>query len=179
MTYQLENVRVLIVEDNQPMLEIITYLLKAYGVKEVLRARDGEEGFKIFCREDPDFAIVDWMMQPVDGISFTKMVRRDSSSPNPYCPIILISGFSEKQRVTTARDAGVTEFLVKPFTARDLYKRVVQIVERPRQFVRSPDFFGPDRRRKRDPNFEGERKRTDDVREPDKPRFNPEDIDFR
>ena len=62
------------------------------------------------------------------------------------------------------RDAGVTEFLVKPFNARDLYRRIVQIIERPRQFVRSEDFFGPDRRRKRESNYAGPRRREEDDR---------------
>src|SRR5690606_23036594 len=96
--------------------------------------------------------IADWMMKPMNGIAFTERVRTDKKSPNPYVPIILMTGFSERRRVIEARDAGVTEFLVKPFTARDLYKRIVQVIERPRQFVRAENFFGPDRRRKRDRN---------------------------
>ena len=70
-------------------------------------------------------------------------MRTDPASPNRYVPIILMTGFSERRRVMQARDAGVTEFLVKPFTARDLYKRLAQVIERPRQFVRSAEFFGP------------------------------------
>src|SRR5690606_14043240 len=99
-----------------------------------------------FCEINPDIVIADWMMKPMDGISFARMVRNDPRSPNAYVPIILMTGFSERRRVLQARDAGVTEFLVKPFNARDLYKRIAQVIERPRQFVRSEDFFGPDRR---------------------------------
>jgi two-component system chemotaxis response regulator CheY len=58
-----------------------------------------------------------------------------------------MTGFSEKNRVIEARDAGVTEFLVKPFNTRDLYSRMLQIIEKPRQFVRADQYFGPDRRR--------------------------------
>ena len=103
------------------------------------------------------------MMHPTDGITLTKKLRNEPSSPNQYIPIILMTGFSEKKRVVQARDAGVTEFLVKPFTARDLYKRLAQIIERPRQFVRSEEFFGPDRRRKVDPVFNGPFKRESDI----------------
>jgi two-component system chemotaxis response regulator CheY len=66
-----------------------------------------------------------------------------------------------------ARDAGVTEFLVKPFTARDLYRRLYQIIERPRQFVRSEDFFGPDRRRKGAADYQGPLRRDTDVQADD------------
>lgn len=105
-------------------------------------------------------------MKPMDGISFTRIVRNDPASPNPYVPVILMTGFSEKRRVLQARDAGVTEFLVKPFNAHDLYKRIVQVIERPRQFVRAEDFFGPDRRRKKTPGFLGPFRRDTDE-EPD------------
>lgn len=145
------------------MLEICRTLLLTFGVGEVLTAKNGEEGFKIACKENPDIIIADWMMEPTDGITMTRKVRNDSFSPNHYVPIILMTGFSEKKRVVQARDAGVTEFLVKPFTARDLYKRIAQIIERPRQFVRSEEFFGPDRRRKADPIYKGPFKRDSDI----------------
>lgn len=150
MTYQLHRISILVVEDNLPMLEIAKSLLLTFGVGHVIGAHDGEIGFKRFCEYNPDIVIADWMMKPMDGISFTRLIRNDPQSPNPYVPVILMTGFSERRRVLQARDAGVTEFLVKPFNARDLYKRIAQVIERPRQFVRSGDFFGPDRRRSRD-----------------------------
>ncbi len=155
MAYQFNAISVLIVEDNQPMLDITRALLGTFGVGKIIGAANGEVGYKKFCAHNPDIVISDWMMKPMDGISFTRIVRNDSASPNPYVPIILMTGFSEKRRVLQARDAGVTEFLVKPFNAHDLYKRIVQVIERPRQFVKAEDFFGPDRRRKRTPGYLG------------------------
>ncbi len=164
MTYQFQKITVLIVEDNQPMLDITRALLNVFGVGQVIGAAHGDAGYKKFCEYNPDLVIADWMMKPMDGISFTRLVRNDAASPNPYVPIILMTGFSEKRRVLQARDAGVTEFLAKPFSARDLYKRLVQVIERPRQFVRSPDFFGPDRRRRRaTSDFTGPFRRENDT----------------
>jgi len=163
MSYKFDKIRVLVVEDNIPMLEICKSLLLTFGVGEVLSAKNGVDGFDIFCKENPDIVLADWMMQPMDGISLTRRVRNDPASPNQYVPVILMTGFSEKKRVVQARDSGVTEFLVKPFTAKDLYKRIAQIIERPRQFVRSEDFFGPDRRRKAVVNFDGPYKRESDA----------------
>lgn len=168
MAYQFHRISVLVVEDNQPMLEITKSLLVTFGVGHVIGAQNGEVGFKRFCEYDNDIIIADWMMRPMDGISFTRFVRNDPKSPNPYVPVILMTGFSEKRRVLQARDAGVTEFLVKPFNARDLYRRLVQVIERPRQFVRAPDFFGPDRRRKRERGqYEGPFRRDSDMQNPD------------
>lgn len=163
MAYQMHKISVLIVEDNLPMLEITKSLLLAFGIGHVITAQNGEIGFKRFCELNPDMVIADWMMKPVDGISLTRIIRNDPKSPNPYVPVILMTGFSEKRRVFQARDAGVTEFLVKPFNARDLYKRLVQVIERPRQFVKATDFFGPDRRRRSSGPYEGPMRRENDL----------------
>lgn len=74
----------------------------------------------------------------------------------------MMTGFSSKLRVEGARDNGITEFLVKPFTAQDLYARVFQIIEKPRKFVDTGEFFGPDRRRKSGKGYEGPRRRDED-----------------
>ena len=70
-----------------------------------------------------------------------------------------MTAFSSVKRVAIARDSGITEFLRKPFTAEALYKRIEAIVEKPRPFVLSDNFTGPDRRRKADKDFKGTDKR--------------------
>ena len=144
------------------MVELTRSILETFGVVDVDSAKDGQEGFKLFCEKNHDLVIADWMMRPMDGISLTRLIRNDPRSPNQFVPVILMTGFSEKRRVVQARDAGVTEFLVKPFNARDLYRRIAQIIERPRQFVRSEDFFGPDRRRVEKGEYKGPKRRSSD-----------------
>lgn len=162
MSYQFEKVKILVVEDNQPMLELAKTLLNTFGVNDIYTARDGDEGFDVYCKENPDLILSDWMMRRVDGISLARRIRNDSLGPNQFVPFILMTGFSEKRRVVQARDVGITEFLVKPFTARDLYRRVVQIIEKPRPFIRSENFFGPDRRRKVIEDYQGPHRRESD-----------------
>ena len=101
-------------------------------------------------------------MEPFDGIELTKKIRTDPRSPNPYVPIILMTGYSAQIRVMQARDTGVTEFLVKPFTAQDLYTRIEQVIEKPRQFVDTGEFFGPDRRRRVVKDYEGPFRREEE-----------------
>jgi DNA-binding response OmpR family regulator len=101
-------------------------------------------------------------MEPTDGLTLTQRIRKDPGSTNKQTPIILMTGFSHKMRVESARDAGVTEFITKPFTAKDLYKRIEEVIERPRQFVDSGSFLGPDRRRRSDKNYQGPARRADD-----------------
>lgn len=167
MPYQFDQISILVVEDNQPMLELVKSLVQTFGVRQVYTAQNGEKAFRVFCEKKPDLIIADCMMNPVDGIELAQIVRNHPHSPNPFVPFILMTGFSEKRRILKARDSGVTEFLVKPFNARDLYRRIAQIIENPRKFVRSQDFFGPDRRRKSLQSYQGPLKRETDVREQD------------
>jgi DNA-binding NtrC family response regulator len=74
----------------------------------------------------------------------------------------MITGHSTQRRVTEARDVGVNEFLSKPVTARGVLERIARVVDSPRPFVRSADYFGPDRRRRADPNYNGPRRRVAD-----------------
>ncbi len=164
MAYQLHKIKILLVEDNKPMLLLLKNVLYSFGIGKVLTALDGNEAFDIFCKENPDIVITDWMMSPCDGITLSNRIRNEQISPNQYVPIILMTGFSEKRRVLQSRDNGITEFLVKPFNTRDLYKRLFQIIEKPRQYVRCEGFFGPERRRLRpDASYKGPmRRQTDD-----------------
>lgn len=150
MAYRFSNIKVLIVEDEAAMVQLIKSVLDIFGVGQILVARDGQEGFDAYLSHNPDLIITDWMMRPIDGITMIEEIRKDVRGPNKFVPIIMMTGFSQKQRVCKARDVGTTEFLVKPFNVNDLYKRIAQIIEKPRQFVKSADFFGPDRRRHND-----------------------------
>jgi two-component system chemotaxis response regulator CheY len=108
---------------------------------------------------DADIVICDWLMEPMDGNTFTKMIRKSENSSDIYVPIIMLTGHTELTRVVTARDAGVNEFLAKPVSATNIYQRIKMVLESPRQFIRTNDYFGPDRRRRDDPSYKGEERR--------------------
>lgn len=143
----LSNIKFLIVDDNAFMRTVIRRILGALGVQDVREAGDGAEALKILQTWPADIVLLDWEMTPFDGIEFTHMVRTSSDIQNPYMPIIMVSGYSEYWRISSARDAGVTEFLVKPISANGLFSRIRNVIENPRPFVAAPGFFGPDRRR--------------------------------
>ena len=94
-----------------------------------------------------DIVLTDWVMEPLDGIDFTRMVKTAPDTPNPFVPIIMLTAHSSVGRVIQARDSGVNEFLAKSVTAKGLYSSITTVIESPRQFVRASDYFGPDRRR--------------------------------
>lgn len=138
--------KVLLADDNQHMRAIIVAILKGIGIKHLREACDGAEALQILREWPADLAIVDFQMQPLDGVEFTHMVRNSADSRDPYLPIIMMTGFAERSRVVEARDAGVTEFVVKPVTARSIIDRINAVIFHPRPFIRTDDYFGPMRR---------------------------------
>lgn len=166
MSYSFDRITVLIVDSQPAIIELIHGVLHLFGVRRILTRTDGKSGLKAFDQSKPDLLIIDWDLDTLDGLEFTRKIR--SSRFNPYAPIIFMTAFSSEKRVRAARDCGVTEFLRKPFTANSLYKRIEEIIERPRKFVRTDEFFGPDRRRRRNDAYTGPNRRNDP----------PVDIDF-
>lgn len=163
MAFHFEKLSVLVVEDTIPMLKLVSSVLDTLGVGNILTAANGEEGFNVFCSENPDIVITDWHMQPINGIELVQKIRLDKNSPNRTTPIVMMTGFSAMPRVAQARDTGVTEFLVKPFSANDLARRIAYVINKPRDFIETPDYFGPDRRRRKIENYKGPYRRSSDI----------------
>jgi two-component system chemotaxis response regulator CheY len=158
----LSALQVLLVDDNQHMRAIASAVLQSAGVKKVREAADGGAALEMLREHPIDLAIVDFNMFPLDGVEFTRLVRNSPDSPNPYLPIIMMTGHSERARVYEARDAGVTEFVVKPITAKAILDRIQAVIFRPRPFVKTEGYFGPDRRRTDASNYRGPRRRATD-----------------
>ncbi|MBN8528046.1 MAG: response regulator [Caulobacterales bacterium] len=163
----LESVHVLLVDDNQHMRAITSAILQSAGIRKVREAHDGAAALEALRDHPVDLAIVDFNMFPLDGVEFTRLVRNSPDSANPYLPIIMMTGHSEKSRVQEARDAGVTEFVVKPITARAILERMQAVILRPRAFVKADTYFGPDRRRQNPVNYKGPFRRASDQKRED------------
>ncbi len=148
LAYNFKNVRILIVESSPELFDLFRAVLKMFSVPErnVESAYSMEEGFEKFAGGNHDMVIIDWLQTPDRGVELAKKIRMNNRSPNPFVPIIMTAGSGHENRVVHARDAGVSEYLVKPFTAKTLAKKIERVVEMPRQFVVSEYYIGPDRR---------------------------------
>ena len=176
-TYVVENINVLVVDDNCHMRQLDESILHALGIKKVCLAGDAAQAFKELQHFSADVIIVDWRMEPLDGLDFVRLVRTAKDSPSPYVPIIMLSGYTEFRRVTEARDAGVHEFLAKPISAKALYQRFASFIENSRPFVRTSSFFGPDRRRQNVGPPRGVPERQKDQKDqPTSPGLSAEDV---
>ena len=163
MAFQFQRLSVLLVEDTPPMQKLVTSVLDTLGVGTVHKSLDGDSGYNLFKAENPDIVITDWHMEPTSGIDLVRRIRKERDSPNKMVPIIMMTGYSAMPRVAEARDNGTTEFLVKPFSANDLARRIAYVINKPRDFIETPDYFGPDRRRRITENYKGPFKRAEDT----------------
>ncbi len=162
MAFEFSKLSILVVEDIHPMRKLFVSVLRALDIGNVEEAENGEEAFKKFSKNNHDIILTDWLMAPGDGLELARRVRHGTESPNKMVPIILITGYSAWSRVETSRDSGVTEFLIKPFSANDIAKRLAYVITNPRDFIETSDFFGPDRRRRIDPSYNGPFRRLED-----------------
>jgi two-component system, chemotaxis family, chemotaxis protein CheY len=145
--YDLSNLRILIVSDHQPMHHILRGILREWGINNVGDASNGQEALDTLRNFDADVLISGYKVSPIDGLELTKTIRSGEAGVDPHLPIILITAYTEIGIIFQARDAGVNEFLAKPITAKLVYSRIQSIIEHPRPFVRTEEYFGPDRRR--------------------------------
>lgn len=103
--------KVLLVDDSGVMRKIILRSLNAIGVTEVTEAGDGDEAWEIFQRGEFDLVLTDWNMPNMSGLEFLKLIRGSGAT----LPVVLVTTESEKERVVEAIQAGVTDYLTKPF----------------------------------------------------------------
>ena len=155
-----ERISFLIVDPNAFMRSVMSNILKVLGARQITQAADGSAAMKIIRETPPDIVLTDWHMSPIDGVELTRLIRTADDSPNHYLPIVMVTSYSERHRVIEARDAGISEFVVKPLSAQSLIDHILEVIERPREFVRTGNYFGPDRRRRRKGTFAGEDRRN-------------------
>ena len=158
-TFKRTDLSFLIVDGSEFMRSLIKRGVKAHA-REIREAANGAEALRIMRAYCPDIVLVDWEMNPVDGLEFVKRVRDPKKSPFPFARIIMISAVAERQRVLDAWGAGIDEFLIKPVSATDLLGRVRKVIDNPRPFIRVATYCGPDRRRPRLP-YDGPDRRSE------------------
>jgi len=155
--FNLQRFRVLLVEDNGYVCQILKELLYDLSVGQVETASSGVDAIEIMKNASASFGeggpfdmiISDMVMSPIDGLLLLKWVREGKESPDRFVPFLMMSGAADDGKVKLARDKGVNEFLAKPFSASSVAEKVLALINRPRQFVATRSYFGPDRQRRR------------------------------
>ena len=153
---------VLVVDGNSFHLRLTMNMLRAIGVVNVATVTDAVAALEQLNANSYDCAIIDADFDDcLNGLEIVQIVRSSDSMADPYLPVVLLGTKPERDLVFQARDAGVHEFLRRPFSTDQLYERLLAAVALDRQFVRSASYRGPDRRRLRRHEYDGpERRRS-------------------
>lgn len=119
------NMKILTVDDFSTMRRILKTLLKQSGFTNIIEADDGTTALEVLRKEPVDFIISDWNMPKMTGIELLKTVRADEKLK--HMPFLMITAEAEKSNIVAAVQAGVSNYIVKPFTADVLKEKIDKI----------------------------------------------------
>jgi two-component system, chemotaxis family, chemotaxis protein CheY len=133
--------RFLVIDDSAHMRAVVRALLQGFGARDICEADDGGTGLEAYIHFMPDIVITDWVMPNLDGLELTRVIRQPGVNADPYVPIIMLSSHTDHARVDKAYDAGVTQFLTKPISARALHEAILTVVANQNAFQRDRELF--------------------------------------
>lgn len=120
------NMNVLIVDDYKTMLRILRNLLKQLNFNNIEEATDGSMALDVLRSQNIGMVISDWNMEPMTGIQLLREVRSDEKLK--HLPFIMITAESKSENVIAAKEAGVSNYIVKPFNAETLKSKLVSVL---------------------------------------------------
>jgi two-component system chemotaxis response regulator CheY len=119
-------VSVMVVDDQQSMRSICKFILNQLGFKDIIEARSGRDALGKLEQSHVDLIISDWNMDDIDGLTLLKVVRKHPRTQGT--PFIMATGRSDKEQVKEAISFGVNNYIVKPFDALTMKKRIEAVI---------------------------------------------------
>lgn len=154
--------RVLVFDPQPAAAKLVAELLKDLGARDVVCASKTVKGLELVAHVDPQLVFMEYLGTDFDGPDLARRMRRSGLAARK-APIIMVTTEATVESIKAARDSGVHEFLRKPFTARDLFRRVDNVCNNPRLWIEAQMYVGPDRRRFNSGEFVGSKKRRADA----------------
>ncbi len=155
--------KVLIVDPATASARLLADLMRSIAQVQLWNAPTTRKGLEAARQVNPQLIFVELAGADVDGIEFTKQLRRSEAACR-QAPIIMVTATATAAAIVGARDAGVHEFLRKPYTMKDLLRRLEAVTLRPRDWVEAVQYIGPDRRRFNSGDYSGPLKRRSDLK---------------
>jgi len=122
-----QKLAVLVVDDQLPMRKTIAFILRQAGVKNITFAEDGEEAWDAIRQGTVDVVLLDWNMPKMSGLELLSRLRQ--SEDHRHLPVVMITAEANEDHVLTAASAGVTKYIVKPFTPNVLIRKLQEALE--------------------------------------------------
>jgi CheY-like chemotaxis protein len=154
--------RVLVIDPQPSATRLLTELLKDLGARYVMVESTSGRAMQVCRSEDPQLVFTEFAGPGLDGLEFVRQMRKSELACR-QAPVIMVTGEATAAAILGARDAGVHEFLRKPFTIKDLTRRVEAVTLKSRDWVEAVRYIGPDRRRFNSGDYKGPRKRKSDT----------------
>lgn len=122
MAFDIKDMCVLLVDDNAEAVSLIRSMLMDLGINQIFTAKDGRQALDFLgdCDDLINVVLCDWRMPRMSGLEVLRQLR----TVDPDCPFIMITGSSDRDSVTKARESGVTAYIRKPFSAGQLEKKL-------------------------------------------------------
>jgi len=159
--YDLSNLSILIIEDSIYMQNLTTQMLKIFGVGEIMTCSSVQEAKDLLTAvqaskksrylKSIDIVLLDWLMPHENGDVLLQWIRSHHNDFIKYLPVVVVSGYTTEYIAVRARDLGAHESMIKPISGKGIASRICSVIDAPRPFIKAPQFFGPDRRRKNVP----------------------------
>ncbi|MEN6373975.1 MAG: response regulator [Smithella sp.] len=121
------NIKILVVDDFATMRKVVRNLLKQGGYEDIVEAEDGVMALKALKSQKIDFIVSDWNMPNMSGLELLKAVRADAELAKT--PFLMVTAEALQDNVVAAVKAGVSNYIVKPFTAEVLNEKIKKIIE--------------------------------------------------
>lgn len=158
--------RVLVADDRPFQRRLIVETLRAVRRVDIEFAEDADACIFALSYFQPDLLIVDWEIENGQGVELVRRVRAgEAGAGQRRLAVVMITARNRESDVNYARNAGVDEFLLRPFSTGALVRRVIEARQRRREFVESGAYVGPCRRRRRDGDYTGPLRRVLDARD--------------
>lgn len=163
--------RVLIADPQASGASLIGEAMRNISRAQTWTASTTDRALKLCESVDPQLIFVEMSFEKMDGVEFTRKLRRSPFACR-QAPVIMVTGSATAARILAARDAGVHEFLRKPFTMKELLRRLEAVTLRQRDWIEAVGYVGPDRRRFNSGDYTGPlKRRTDNRQTPDAARI--------
>lgn len=150
--------RVLILDPVPTSGKMMSEFLRDFGARQITLAVKTSGALGVVGNVDPQLILTEYRGPDFDGVSFVRELRRSRMSQRTV-PVILYTAEATVESIKGARDAGAHEFLRKPYAMKDLFRRVENVMLKPRDWIEAQMYVGPDRRRFNSESYVGPRKR--------------------
>ena len=154
--------RVVVFDPQPAAAKLVGELLKDMGARHITCATQTPRGLELIAHVEPQLICTEVVGADFDGVGLISRLRRSTLACRTV-PVVVVSGEATVEGIKAARDAGAHEFLRKPFTAKDLFRRVENVALKPRPWIEAQAYVGPDRRRFNSGEVTGGRRRQADT----------------